>query len=83
MDRPILCDRSLILPLVLPATTSLALSEQIRALAAAEHTRLDSLFLDEGFGTLDRESLEVVIEAIEQLGGDGRVAGVARLDSVG
>jgi exonuclease SbcC len=37
---------------------------------------LDSLFLDEGFGTLDPEALEVVVEAIEQLGGDGRMVGV-------
>jgi DNA repair protein SbcC/Rad50 len=55
---------------------ALALSEQVRALAVTEKARLDSLFLDEGFGTLDPESLEVVVEAIEQLGGDGRMVGV-------
>jgi len=41
-----------------------------------EKARLDSLFLDEGFGTLDPETLEVVVDAIEQLGGDGRMVGV-------
>lgn len=35
-----------------------------------------SLFLDDGFGTLDPESLELVIGAIDSLGGDGRVVGV-------
>ena len=55
---------------------ALALSEQVRSLAVTEKARLDSLFLDEGFGTLDPESLEVVVEAIEQLGGDGRMVGV-------
>jgi exonuclease SbcC len=55
---------------------ALALSEQVRALSVTEKARLDSLFLDEGFGTLDAESLEVVVEAIEQLGGDGRMVGV-------
>ena len=55
---------------------ALALSEQVRSLAVTEKARLDSLFLDEGFGTLDAEALEVVVEAIEQLGGDGRMVGV-------
>jgi exonuclease SbcC len=55
---------------------ALGLSEQVRALAVSHRARLDALFLDEGFGTLDPESLEVVVDAIEQLGGDGRMVGV-------
>ena len=55
---------------------ALALSEQVGSLSVTEKARLDSLFLDEGFGTLDPETLEVVVEAIEQLGGDGRMVGV-------
>ena len=55
---------------------ALALSEQVQLLAVTERDRLDSLFLDEGFGTLDAETLEVVVGAIEQLGGDGRLVGV-------
>ncbi|MGH2636712.1 MAG: SbcC/MukB-like Walker B domain-containing protein, partial [Actinomycetota bacterium] len=55
---------------------ALALSEQVRSLAVTEKARLDSLFLDEGFGTLDPETLEIVVDAIEQLGGDGRMVGV-------
>lgn len=55
---------------------ALALSEQVQYLAVTERGRLESLFLDEGFGTLDAETLDVVVDAIEQLGGDGRIVGV-------
>src|SRR5207244_1185432 len=55
---------------------ALALSEQVRSLSVTERARLDSLFLDEGFGTLDQETLRIVVDAIEQLGGDGRLVGV-------
>ncbi|HEU4356058.1 MAG TPA: SMC family ATPase [Actinomycetota bacterium] len=55
---------------------ALGLSEQVGSLSVTEKARLDSLFLDEGFGTLDPDTLEVVVEAIEQLGGDGRMVGV-------
>ncbi|HXJ63815.1 MAG TPA: SMC family ATPase [Actinomycetota bacterium] len=55
---------------------ALALAEQVSSLAVTKHASLDSLFLDEGFGTLDPETLETVVEAIEQLGGDGRMVGV-------
>lgn len=55
---------------------ALSLSEQVRALAATEKARLDSLFLDEGFGMLDAETLETVIKGIELLGADGRLVGV-------
>jgi exonuclease SbcC len=55
---------------------ALALSEQVQYLAVTERERLESLFLDEGFGTLDPETLEAVVEGIEQLGRDGRLVGV-------
>ena len=55
---------------------ALALSEQVRSLSVTERASLDSLFLDEGFGTLDPETLRIVVDAIEQLGGDGRMVGV-------
>lgn len=55
---------------------ALALSEGVQALAVEARPPLDSLFLDEGFGTLDQESLETVVQAIEHLGGDGRMVGV-------
>lgn len=55
---------------------ALALSEQVASLSVTDKARLDSLFLDEGFGALDPDTLEVVVEALEQLGGDGRMVGV-------
>ena len=38
--------------------------------------RLDAIFLDEGFGTLDPETLDVVAATIENLGQSGRMVGV-------
>jgi exonuclease SbcC len=55
---------------------ALALSDQIRNLAADGAPRLDALFLDEGFGTLDPETLDVVAASIENLGQSGRMVGV-------
>jgi DNA repair protein SbcC/Rad50 len=55
---------------------ALALAEQVRSLSVTDRARLDSLFLDEGFGTLDAETLRTVVEAIEQLATDGRLVGV-------
>jgi exonuclease SbcC len=55
---------------------ALALADQVRSLSVTDRARLDSLFLDEGFGTLDQESLAVVVDAIEQLAGAGRMVGV-------
>jgi exonuclease SbcC len=47
---------------------ALALAERLPELGAAiRPTRLDSLFLDEGFGTLDSESLDAVAAALERL----------------
>jgi exonuclease SbcC len=60
------------------ASLSLALSlaEDIAALAAKGSARLDALFLDEGFGTLDADTLEIVAAAIEELGSRGRMVGL-------
>lgn len=55
---------------------ALALSEQVQMLAVTERARLQSLFLDEGFGSLDAETLDVVVGAISRLGSDGRLVGV-------
>ena len=55
---------------------SLALADQVRSLSVTDRARLDSLFLDEGFGTLDPETLRTVTDAIEVLAGDGRLVGV-------
>ena len=55
---------------------ALALSDQVRHLASDGAPTLDAIFLDEGFGTLDPESLDVVASTIENLGRDGRVVGI-------
>ena len=56
---------------------SLALSERLPALAGRGGAMaLDALFLDEGFGTLDQESLDIAIGALEALAGEHRMIGV-------
>ena len=55
---------------------ALALSSQMSSLSAAGVARLDSLFLDEGFGTLDPETLDVVATTLETLAQDDRMVGV-------
>jgi exonuclease SbcC len=54
---------------------ALALAEQVADTAVGE-TRLDSLFLDEGFGSLDAESLDVVAGVISELGASGKTVGI-------
>jgi exonuclease SbcC len=56
---------------------ALALSDQLSTLAASGAARLDSLFLDEGFGTLDGDTLETVAATLENLATSGdRMVGV-------
>src|SRR6185436_14472003 len=55
---------------------ALALSERVAELAADGAVRLEALFLDEGFGTLDADTLDVVASAIESLGSRGRMVGL-------
>jgi len=55
---------------------ALALSAQLSTLAAEGAARLDSIFLDEGFGTLDAETLEVVAGTLENLAHGERMVGV-------
>ncbi len=55
---------------------SLALALGLGDIAAESGGRLDCLFLDEGFSTLDAESLEQALAGVERLAGDGRLIGV-------
>jgi len=43
---------------------------------ASKNVRVDSLFLDEGFGTLDEESLDTALETLAGLQQDGKLIGV-------
>jgi len=56
---------------------ALALSDQVAGLAATAARSLDSIFLDEGFGTLDPATLDTVAATLEHLavGGD-RMVGI-------
>ena len=54
---------------------SLALALGLSSLAASD-TPVESLFIDEGFGSLDRESLRRALEALEALQASGRQVGL-------
>ncbi|QIZ77156.1 AAA family ATPase [Ferrimonas lipolytica] len=50
---------------------ALALSDLV-----SHKTRIDSLFLDEGFGTLDPHTLDTALDALDQLNASGKTIGV-------
>ena len=54
---------------------SLALALGLSDLAS-KNVRIDSLFIDEGFGTLDSDTLETVISTLETLQSQGKMIGV-------
>lgn len=43
---------------------------------ASENVRIDSLFLDEGFGTLDEQALDIALETLAGLQHEGKLIGV-------
>jgi exonuclease SbcC len=55
---------------------ALGLSEQVAQVSPQGAAHLESLFLDEGFGTLDSETLDVVSGAVHELGATGRMVGL-------
>jgi exonuclease SbcC len=57
---------------------ALALAESLTELSAESRATeaLESLFLDEGFGSLDTESLDVVVSALDALHGGDRMVGI-------
>jgi exonuclease SbcC len=50
---------------------ALALSDLV-----SHKTSIDSLFLDEGFGTLDAETLDIALDALDNLNASGKMIGV-------
>ncbi|MDD5758857.1 MAG: AAA family ATPase [Desulfobulbaceae bacterium] len=54
---------------------SLALSLGLSSMASRT-VRVDSLFLDEGFGTLDEDALETALETLSGLQQDGKLIGI-------
>lgn len=50
---------------------ALALSDLV-----SHKTRIDSLFLDEGFGTLDSETLDTALDSLDALNASGKIIGV-------
>lgn len=54
---------------------SLALALGLSSLSA-HNCRIDSLFIDEGFGTLDAQTLEVALDTLDALQGEGRQIGI-------
>ena len=50
---------------------ALALSDLV-----SHKTSIDSLFLDEGFGTLDAETLEIALDALDNLNASGKTIGI-------
>ncbi|WP_159564173.1 SbcC/MukB-like Walker B domain-containing protein [Budvicia diplopodorum] len=50
---------------------ALALSDLV-----SHKTSIDSLFLDEGFGTLDAETLDIALDALDNLNASGKTIGV-------
>lgn len=55
---------------------ALALSDSIAAFGGSQGIRLDSLFLDEGFSTLDADNLRVAIDAVQTLAATRRMVGI-------
>jgi DNA repair protein SbcC/Rad50 len=55
---------------------ALALADRLAEYATEGSAKLEAIFLDEGFGTLDAETLDTVAAAIENLAASGRVVGL-------
>ncbi|MDE9500359.1 exonuclease SbcC family protein, partial [Xenorhabdus bovienii] len=50
---------------------ALALSDLV-----SNKTQIESLFLDEGFGTLDPETLDIALDALDHLNASGKTIGI-------
>ncbi len=54
---------------------SLALALGLSSLSSRQ-VRIESLFIDEGFGSLDRDSLDIALATLDQLQAEGRTVGL-------
>lgn len=54
---------------------SLSLALGLSAMSS-QRVRIDSLFLDEGFGSLDEDSLEIALENLAALNNEGKLIGI-------
>lgn len=52
---------------------ALALADNVQQLSGSHH---NFFFLDEGFGTLDRDSLQIVFDTLKQLRSENRIVGL-------
>lgn len=55
---------------------SLALALGLASLASHRNTRVETVFIDEGFGSLDARTLDVALSALEALQAEGRQVGI-------
>ncbi len=55
---------------------ALALADRLSGFAAEGPAPLEAIFLDEGFGALDPDTLDTVAAAVENLAAEGRVVGI-------
>lgn len=58
------------------ASLALALGVSDEMQVSAGGIRFDTMFIDEGFGSLDEESLQQAIHVLHQLSGGGRLVGI-------
>lgn len=56
--------------------TSLALALALADLASHRSTRVETVFIDEGFGSLDTRTLDMALSALEALSDEGRQVGI-------
>jgi DNA repair protein SbcC/Rad50 len=55
---------------------ALSLADHVTEMAAAGTTKLEAIFLDEGFGSLDPDTLETVASVIAEIGASGKTVGL-------
>ncbi len=65
---------------MLSISLALGLADSIQERAGAQ--RIESLFIDEGFGSLDEESLSLAISVLEELRGDKTIAIISHVDEL-